>query len=1618
MENMFRLPYWDCTVGLMTLPGDAKAERFSRAIAAAFDKLDGYYALRPFQLTGSENPDSFSAFGFLLVPGFSTAAREAVLCGMSVGTIPLVPAGCGWDGVVPAECLWQKPEDIPDLLARIHFSPETFACTQELCRSHNSGASSAVATGKTGASSSDAVGTAPLLDRLASRIAGIPVSNGCRYYTRFKTRIGIICDRFYWDSAKDAANFVYVTPSDWRTKINDIDCFLYVTAWRGVNGEWPDLFHEKKPNRLTLYEIIDTCRAQGKPTIFYSKEDPPHYDESVNIAKRCDYVYTTCEEIIPKYRAACGHDRIAALKFGINPLYHNPVGMRSAHKEPGVIFSGSWSHQYPRRCADLGGIFDGVLAAGRRLEIVDRNYARRENPAFALPPKYQPYQNPSIDHDELQKVHKLFDWAVNINSVTDSRTMFANRAYELQAAGNLLLSNFSLGVSREFPGVFIVGDAKEAQTVLAELSPAEVYERQIAGVRRVMTGETCYDRIGQVLSAIGRDGKVPVRKILVIADGITERVRRCFDRQSYPEKRLVAANTVTAADFAAADIVAFFGADYDYGPYYLEDMANGFKYTACDYVAKVAFQDGEREVQGPEHAYVNEVPDKCRTLFWREAFKLADLKCACGAFACPNGYASDRFGCVRNPPEKTEMLPGVSVIIPTYRPNKTVFKTVDSVLAQDLPGEGVEVLLCVNCGDKSWQATLKKHYAQEVRVQVLLTERCGANAGRNLGIAAAKRPLLAFLDDDDYYTPGYLRGMACGMMKGDVNLAVGMLGDLDERSGQIVHNRIIKRTFRLAGAGLCEDWMRLLPVFATFTCKLFRAEFFRRTFGTLDESERHSEDVVFWSEHVGQLTGPVFVANPESPESYVRQSVPDSLSRPKPEQEYAFYVTDRLHLLDRLARVLLDPSCSLKHKQFVLAKVKTQTAFMQKFVEGAPADTRARAMKEIFAHRNLFLNKSAFATRKAIAFCHNFAPFVDASAFVATKRLREIDELEGAPLCWHVVSQDMDKVRTRDNLFQGFYADFRFRKQTMIKGPSAFMPELQIPFADAAFKLVENDEAEVVYSRSLFVGSHIAAYNYKKRHPKAKWYAEFSDPTAYGVDNKPRVCKGKPTWFYIEQMVYVLADKIIFTNANQMEFMLSYNPRPELNKRIRERAIVRHHPVLPHDYCRLIGAEYALDSTKINVGYFGTFYVTRKADDMLRLLENPQVVLHVFTTKPEELRTQLAAYGKQVRVNSTVSQFEVLNLGARMDYLYLNDTEFPGKINPFLPSKYADYLATGTPIIAKIQPGSVISGENRAEVIKVKELTADFVSKLRKKPLADADCLGVSVIIPTWRKNTTLGPAVASVLSQDYPKDRVHVFVCVNGGDKSYRQVLERTYAKEPRVSVLFTELSGPNAGRNLGLRAAQTPLMAFLDDDDTLTAGYLRELAAGFQNPKVTVSFGRMVDQSVKTGDITAETYINRALAAAGGGETARYVAASSLLSTLCGKMYRTDFFRQTLGILDEAEHHTEDMLFWAERFDRLAGLLHFCSSTGSEAYVRHVTSNSLSRPSLANAYAFYVTDRIRIIKRLQAIYSVARLPDHRKMLESKLRAQKRVMRDYIAKLPAAERAHAEKAAGDLLKD
>ena len=92
----------------------------------------------------------------------------------------------------------------------------------------------------------------------------------------------------------------------------------------------------------------------------------------------------------------------------------------------------------------------------------------------------------------------------------------------------------------------------------------------------------------------------------------------------------------------------------------------------------------------------------------------------------------------------------VSVVIPTYnRGEETLGRAIDSALAQ----VGVEVEVIV-VDDASPQPAdeVRARFAQEPRVRWIVHEQNqGGGAARNTGIDAARAPLLALLDSDDWW---------------------------------------------------------------------------------------------------------------------------------------------------------------------------------------------------------------------------------------------------------------------------------------------------------------------------------------------------------------------------------------------------------------------------------------------------------------------------------------------------------------------------------------------------------------------------------------------------------------------------------------------------------------------------------------------------------------------------------------------------------------------------------------------------------------------------------------------------------------------------------------------------
>jgi glycosyltransferase involved in cell wall biosynthesis len=97
--------------------------------------------------------------------------------------------------------------------------------------------------------------------------------------------------------------------------------------------------------------------------------------------------------------------------------------------------------------------------------------------------------------------------------------------------------------------------------------------------------------------------------------------------------------------------------------------------------------------------------------------------------------------------------PLCSVIIPSYNCARYVGDAVESVLAQSIGRENVEIIVVDDGSDDDTAAVLHR-FGDAIRF--LPIEHGGVSKARNMGLFLARARFVAFLDADDYWFPGRL----------------------------------------------------------------------------------------------------------------------------------------------------------------------------------------------------------------------------------------------------------------------------------------------------------------------------------------------------------------------------------------------------------------------------------------------------------------------------------------------------------------------------------------------------------------------------------------------------------------------------------------------------------------------------------------------------------------------------------------------------------------------------------------------------------------------------------------------------------------------------------------------
>ncbi|WP_315279452.1 glycosyltransferase [Kocuria carniphila] len=451
--------------------------------------------------------------------------------------------------------------------------------------------------------------------------------------------VAVILDDFSARAFQYEWNQIALSRDGWKSELaaQPVDLLFVESAWHGNGDDWQYQLTGTSGVKESIKELVAYCREQGIPTVFWNKEDPPHYDDFLECASLFDHVFTTDVNMIPDYHRDLGHDRVSVLPFAAQPAVHNPARPRNGFHERDVAFGGMYfAHKFPERREQmdllLGGADDVSPKLHTGLEIFSRYLGEDERYQFPEPLDQRVVG--SLTYDQMLTAYKAYRVFLNVNSVVDSPSMCARRIFEITASGTPVVSTPSRAIREYFTEdqLAVVGDREHAADVVRALvrSP-ELADRMVHRAQREVWNKHTYgQRVEQILQRVLPEKVRPRTRPTVSILLCTNRPHRVasalqgfatqedvdldvvmvahgFDPSTHEIQDAIAASGIDqvttiavdseltlgeclnlAVESSTGEVLAKMDDDDFYAPRYLADLLDALDYSGADIVGKQA----------------------------------------------------------------------------------------------------------------------------------------------------------------------------------------------------------------------------------------------------------------------------------------------------------------------------------------------------------------------------------------------------------------------------------------------------------------------------------------------------------------------------------------------------------------------------------------------------------------------------------------------------------------------------------------------------------------------------------------------------------------------------------------------------------------------------------------------------------------------------------------------------------------------------------------------------------------------------------------------------------------------------------------------------------------------
>jgi len=109
----------------------------------------------------------------------------------------------------------------------------------------------------------------------------------------------------------------------------------------------------------------------------------------------------------------------------------------------------------------------------------------------------------------------------------------------------------------------------------------------------------------------------------------------------------------------------------------------------------------------------------------------------------------------------------------------------------------------------------------------------------------------------------------------------------------------------------------------------------------------------------------------------------------------------------------------------------------------------------------------------------------------------------------------------------------------------------------------------------------------------------------------------------------------------------------------------------------------------------------------------------------------------------------------------------------------------------------------------------------------------VTIIVPCWNEETTVSKTIHSLLSLDYPKNKLKILIVDDGStDKTWNNI--QKFKNNPQIEMYSKENGGKYTALNFGLEKLSTDLVGCLDSDSYVDKDALKYIVTYFQDKEI----------------------------------------------------------------------------------------------------------------------------------------------------------------------------------------